>query len=301
MGGERGEESARRKWRWKSAEVEARDYRESAERAHEKFMQVVTGDVFYDAAAAFHAGTSAVDEFGAEKEIASGTKGVAERGVDAGSDRATESRSQVVRDQEREKLVALKKGGIQFCYGHTGVRGDGEVGWVVVCDLVQAGHVQCDVVPGGGRADGKLGARASGDHCEAFFCGETDDFGGFFGGGGPSDGRGRDTVNRVGRNVSSGDIVWRVRDRLQSGGDIVGHGTHPRVTGCGGRGPSRVSPQPLLRGKILPGFSRQSGLVASWTRRIRAKSASENSSGMSSLFSIPIPCSPDRLPPTSTQ
>src|ERR1700730_15425885 len=139
MRGERGEESARREWRWKSTEVEARDYRKGAERAHEKFVQVVTGDVFYDAAAAFHAGTGAVDEFGAEKEIASGTEGVAERGVDAGSDRATESRSYVVGDQKREKLVALKKGGVQCCDGHTGVRGDGKVGGGVVRALVQAG------------------------------------------------------------------------------------------------------------------------------------------------------------------
>src|ERR1700675_152312 len=67
----------------------------------------------------------------------------------------------------------------------------------------------------------------------------------------------------------------------------------------GGR--TRISPQPLLKGKIFPGLREASGLKASWTRRMRSKSASEKRSGISSDFSMPTPCSPVSAPPTSTQ
>ena len=38
------------------------------------------------------------------------------------------------------------------------------------------------------------------------------------------------------------------------------------------------------RERPLPGFSEQFGLIASWMRRMKSKSASEKRSGMSSLF-----------------
>src|ERR1700674_1341297 len=76
---------------------------------------------------------------------------------------------------------------------------------------------------------------------------------------------------------------------------------HEAPAGWGDLGRMRISPQPLLKGNILPGLREQSGLKASWTRRMSSKSASVKRSGMSSDFSMPTPCSRVSAPPISTQ
>src|SRR5215469_5794147 len=90
--------------------------------------------------------------------------------------------------------------------------------------------------------------------------------------------------------LAMGEANWGERHHVALGGGSDG-----------ARERRRISPQPLLSGKILPGLSKQAGLKASWTRRMRSKSASEKRSGISSAFSMPMPCSPVSAPPTSTQ
>ena len=53
-------------------------------------MQVVAGDIFYDAAAGFDLRAGAIDEFGAEKKIASSAVGVAERRIESRGDGAAD-------------------------------------------------------------------------------------------------------------------------------------------------------------------------------------------------------------------
>ena len=50
-------------------------------------------------------------------------------------------------------------------------------------------------------------------------------------------------------------------------------------------------------GSILRGLHRPSGLNAGRSRSIIARSSGENSFGMKSIFSTPMPCSPVTLPP----
>jgi len=62
-----------------------------------------------------------------------------------------------------------------------------------------------------------------------------------------------------------------------------------------------TSPPRMATGKIFPGFSRPSGSKTFFIFRIASRSSALNMSGMKSRFSRPIPCSPVRLPPISTQ
>jgi hypothetical protein len=94
------------------AEIEAGDYGESAERADQEFVQVVAGDIFYDAASGFDLRAAAVDEFGAEQEIACSAVGVAQRGVEAGGDGAGDGRSGIAGNLQRQKLILLLEHGV---------------------------------------------------------------------------------------------------------------------------------------------------------------------------------------------
>ncbi len=98
----------------KGAEVEAVITARVPSEPIEEFVEVVAGDVFHDAAAALHERAGAVDEFGAEEEVARGAVGLAERGIDAGGDRAADGCLRIVGDQERKKLVVLEESGVQL-------------------------------------------------------------------------------------------------------------------------------------------------------------------------------------------
>src|SRR5438105_9236891 len=53
-------------------------------------------------------------------------------------------------------------------------------------------------------------------------------------------------------------------------------------------------------GKILPGFSRPSGSSTRFTRCMASRSSGPKIQGMNAFFSIPMPCSPESVPPSST-
>src|SRR5437667_5508269 len=175
----------------KCAKVEASDDRERAERADEEFVEVVAGDVLDDAASALGDGAVAGDEFGADQEIAGSAVELAERRVDAGGERAADGAARIPGNEERKELMVFEQSGIQFCDGHAGARGEGEIAGIVVDDLIESGHIESDIVAGGRHADAEFGARAAGDEGESFERGKADDFGDFFGSGGfCNDGRG---------------------------------------------------------------------------------------------------------------
>ena len=75
--------------------------------------------------------------------------------------------------------------------------------------------------------------------------------------------------------VTTADLVGTVRDNT---GAVVRGGTN-----------------------IFPGFDSSCGSNARRSRSMKSISAGPNISGRYSRFSIPIPCSPVRLPPISTQ
>lgn len=78
---ERDDEAAARWQRRKGAEVESGDNRESAERADEKFVEVIAGDVFDHAASAFAEAARAIHEFRADEEVARGAVRMTKRGI----------------------------------------------------------------------------------------------------------------------------------------------------------------------------------------------------------------------------
>ena len=53
-------------------------------------------------------------------------------------------------------------------------------------------------------------------------------------------------------------------------------------------------------GSIFAGFARPDGSNASRSRACASRSSGENTSGMASRFSRPMPCSPDSTPPAAT-
>src|ERR1700722_2371480 len=87
---ESGEKSLRGCGEREGAEVEAGDDSERAAGADEKFVKVVAGDVFYNAATRFDLRAVAVDKFGAEEKITRGAISVAQWRVESGRDCATD-------------------------------------------------------------------------------------------------------------------------------------------------------------------------------------------------------------------
>lgn len=212
----RGDEAAAGRRGRKSSEVEAGDHCESAERADKKLVKVVAGDVFDDAAAALAELAGAVDEFRANEEIAGGAVRKPKRRIDARSDDAADGGFEIERNGERKKLFSIVERDGEIVEIGAGIDAEREVAGIVVCDLVDAGHVEGEVVAGGRHADAEFSAIAAGDEGEFFESGETDDFGNFFGGGRFCDGGRREIVYgvfaagyRVCGNVISADESFK--------------------------------------------------------------------------------------------
>jgi hypothetical protein len=185
-------------WRsGKRAEVEASDNSKSAERADEKFMEVIAGDVLDHAAAAFAETAGAVNEFRADEEIASSAVGMAKRGIDAGSDDAADRGFKIKRDGKRQKLFLIVERYGEVVEIGSGIDAEGEVAGIVVSDFVEAGHIEGEVVARGRHADAEFGAIAAGDKGEMFESGEANDFGDLFGGGWFCDGGRSEFVDGV--------------------------------------------------------------------------------------------------------
>ena len=176
-GAERDSEAAARSRGRKRAEVEPSDDGESAEGADEKFVKIIAGDIFDHAAAAFAEAAGAIYKFGADEEVARGAVRMAKRGVDARGDDAADGGFKIERDGKREELFLFVERSGEVVEIGAGVHADREITGIVVGDLVEAGHVESNVVAGGRHADFKFGAMAAGDEGEFFEGGEADDFG----------------------------------------------------------------------------------------------------------------------------
>src|SRR5579863_10084481 len=184
--------------------------------------------------------------------------------------------------------------------GHARIRAQSEIARIIMGQLLEAGHVDSDVIAIWRAPDAKLSAAARWNDAKSFRYREANDSRNFAGGTWLGDRRGNHSIYgvatqllRIGNDIRSSEQSFEPGS--ESGSD------NQEWASCKAFRRVRISPQPLLRGKILPGFSEESGLKASWMRRIRSKSASLKSSGINSLFSMPTPCSPVRVPPTSTQ
>jgi len=196
--GVKRDDEAVARWRGrKSAEVEASDDRESAESADEKFVEVVAGDVFDDAATAFAEAACAVHKFRADEEVAGGSVRMAKRRIYAGSNDAADGRFEIKRDGKREKLFLLVERSGEVVEIGASVHADREIARIIVGDLVEGGHVHSDVVAGGRHPDRKFGAMAARDEREFFAGGEADDFGDLLGGKRLGDRGGNDFIDGV--------------------------------------------------------------------------------------------------------
>ena len=121
-----------------------------------------------------HERAGAVDEFCAEEEVARGAVGLAEWRIEAGGDGAADRClwSNTAASSGRNWLCS-RSVAFNFASGMPASTLDGEVGGIVVGDLVQAGHVERDVVARGGRADARVWCGANTGRARAFFDGET--------------------------------------------------------------------------------------------------------------------------------
>ena len=166
----------------KRPEAQASDDRKSSERADEKFVKVVAGNVFNDASATLAETARTIHKFGANEEVAGGTVRMAKRRVDAGGDDAADGGFKIKRNREREKLFLLVKGSGKVVETGASIHAEGEITGIIMGDLAETRHVDSDVVAGRRHADFEFGAMSTGDEGELLESGETRDFGGLFGG-----------------------------------------------------------------------------------------------------------------------
>ena len=132
--------------RRKSAEVKACDNRKSAERTDEELVKIIAGDVFDHSAAAFAEATGAIDKFRANEEIAGSAIGMAKRRVHARGNDAADGGFVIKRDGKREKLFLFVQRRGEVVEIRPSIDADGEITRIVMGDLVEAGHVEGDVV-----------------------------------------------------------------------------------------------------------------------------------------------------------
>ena len=221
VGAKRNDEAAAPRRFRKSAEVEASDDRESTKRADEKLVKVVAGDVFDDAATAFAEAAGAVNKIGADEEVARGAVRMAKRRVDTGSDDATDGGFEIERNRQREELFLFVEGSGEVVETGSGIHAYGEIAGIVVGNLVEAGHIEGDVVTGRRHADFEFGAIAAGDEGEFFERGKADDFGDLLGSGWFSDGRRSDLVDDVlGPDCRIGNDLRSADGGFEAGGEI---------------------------------------------------------------------------------
>src|ERR1700684_1198728 len=140
------------------AEVEARDDCQGTARTDEQFMQVVAGDIFYDAAAGFDLRAVAVDEFRAEEKIARGAVGVAQRRIETTRDGAADRCLRVIGNEQREKLIVLAQHRVELRERHARANTDGQISGIVVGDVIERGEIESDVIARWSWRAEKLGA-----------------------------------------------------------------------------------------------------------------------------------------------
>ena len=212
----------------KGAEVEAGDDGKGTERADQQLVEIIAGDVLDDAPAALAMAAGAIDKLRANKEVPSRAVSMAKRGVHAGGDDAPDRGFEVKRDSERQELFLLVERRGQVVETGSGIDAHGKVARIVMSDLVEAGHVEGDVVARRGHADFEFRAMTARDQGELLEGGEADDFGNLLSGSWLRDGRRRDFVDRVfaaegrlGRDVGSADGGFETGGEV---GNSTGHG-----------------------------------------------------------------------------
>ena len=112
-------------------------------------MYVVTGDIFYDAAAAFGGDTFASYKFQSKQKISRGAVELAQRAIDPGSNNAAHGGLAQKRNRERKELTMLceRFGNLkQRCAGFDTER---QVAGIVGDDCIQRRHVEREIVAPG--------------------------------------------------------------------------------------------------------------------------------------------------------
>lgn len=225
----------------KGAEVEAGDDGKSAERADQELVKIVAADVLDNTATALTDATGAIDEFRADEEVPRRAVSMAKRGVHAGGDDASDGGFEIKRDREWQELfLPVERSGEVVEIG-SGIDADGEVAGIVMSDLLEARHVQGDVVPRRGHTDSEFRAMAARDQREFFEGGEADDFGNFFCGIRLCDGRRSHFVDDVcGADGRIGGDVRGADGGFETGGEVGdsashGRGEMGREASCGAR------------------------------------------------------------------
>ena len=220
----------------KGAEVEAGDDGKRTERADQELVEIIAGDVLDDAPAALAKAAGAIDKLRANKEVPSRAVSMAKRGVHAGGDDAPDRGFEVKRDSERQELFLLVERRGQVVEIGSGIDAHGEVARIVMSDLLEAGHVEGDVVARRGHADFEFRAMTASDQGELLEGGEADDFGNLLSGSWLRDGRRRDFVDRViaaegrlGRDVGSAD------GGFETGGEVGNSTAHGMTAARRGR------------------------------------------------------------------
>jgi len=122
----------------------------------------------------------AIDEFGADEEVAGGAVKLTQWRIYAGSDGATDGGEGIPGDEQRKELFVFEESGVQFRKRHSGVHAESEVAGIVMRDLIKAGQVESDVVTRGRGANSEFGAIATRDDGEFFESGKSDDLSDFF-------------------------------------------------------------------------------------------------------------------------
>src|SRR5579863_7007177 len=167
---------------------------------------------------------------------------------------------------------------------------------------IHAREIERNVIADGHRSDAELGASAHRNEREFFGGSETQYLRNLVGvlrthhhGRKNSANFTRAQIRFIERDVpAAGDLFEASQGGLRGS-------VHEGVATERGTGGTRISPQALPMGRTFPGLSRPAGLNAARTRSISARSSGVKIRGMSSFFSMPIPCSPVSAPPTSTQ
>src|ERR1700687_951653 len=150
--------------------------------------------------------------------------------------------------------------------GHAGVGAQSEVAGIVMREGGEACHIDADVVAIRWPPHAKLCAAARWDNAKLFRYREANNFCNLCSRAWFGNRRGYHLIHRIATQLFRGGNNVRGSEKPFQPGSENGGGDH-EWTSCCGFCRVRISPQPLLIGKTLPGFSEESGLKASWMRR----------------------------------
>src|SRR5580704_13612082 len=108
-------------------------------------MNVVPGDVFHHAAAAFCDYSFAGDEFHAEEVVTRSAVELAQRTVDTRGDGSSDGGLRLIRYAQRQELAVLEENSAEFVQGDSCFDAARQVAGIVGNDAIETSHIQCDV------------------------------------------------------------------------------------------------------------------------------------------------------------